>query len=239
MERLWLPEDECRLTLLACLEALGPVSEAQLQEFVARLDLIAWFDMALNLAALSDQGQIRRERHPAGLLLRLTEDGAESLRAFRSRIPASRRALIGREAPAWRARFARQLQAPGAVEGRDARLLFVEEARAAVELRFALSASASPEDVLSRWEEGAPAIRRSLTAALWGDGSVPDGMPSRDCAWERLDSLSGVLTLSPASPGALSVRLTLSDEADARRCAANWLLCRETLEAEIRAALEA
>ena len=61
VERLWLPEEECRLTLLACMEALGPVTEPQLTEFVARLDLIAYFDMALNLAALEDQRNLFAE----------------------------------------------------------------------------------------------------------------------------------------------------------------------------------
>ncbi len=237
MKRLWLPEDECRLTLLACLEALGPVTEPQLQEFVARLDLIAWFDMALNLAALSDQGQIARERRPAGLLLRLTEEGADALKGFRSRIPASRRALIDREAPAWRARFGRQLQAPCAFDGADARLMFAEDDRVAFEVRVALRGS-SPAAVQARWEERAAAVRRAVTEALWGDGTIPEDMPAQDCRWKPLDSLTGLLTLLPASPGALSLRLALRDESDARRFARSWPACRDALERTVRDELE-
>ena len=59
-----------------------------MEEFVARLDLIGYFDMAVNLAALIDQKQIIRERHPAGLLLFVSGNGGQALDAFRNRIPA-------------------------------------------------------------------------------------------------------------------------------------------------------
>ncbi len=237
MERLWLPEDECRLTLLACLEALGPVTEGQLTEFVGRLDLIGYFDMALNLGALEDQRQVRRERHPAGLMLGITEEGARALEAFRGRIPASRRALILREAPAWRARFARQLQAPCRVTGREALLMLLEGSRTAAELRLTLPEGCDPEGVRERWEERAPQAWRTVTAALWGDGTAPETMPEGS-RWERLDSLTGLLTLEAAAPGALSLRLALREESEARRCAARWPLCREPLERDIRRLLE-
>ena len=237
LERLWLPEEECRLTLLACLDQLGPVTDAQLEEFVARLDLIGYFDMALNLAALIDQRQIVRERHPAGLLLFLSSDGRQALDAFRNRIPASRRAAIEAQALEWRTRFKRSLQAPCRIEGTRAYCMLVESGTVLVEFALSLPGKTNPAVFRERWESAAPELWRQITAALYGDGSIPEEMPE-EVRWEQqTESLPGLLTLPPAQPDRLELQLTLSKEEDARRSAANWLKCREALEQTLRTAL--
>ena len=237
LERLWLPEEECRLTILACLEQLGPVTDAQLEEFVARLDLIGYFDMAVNLAALTDQKQIVRERHPAGLLLFLSLNGRQALDAFRNRIPASRRATIEAQAHEWRTRFKRSLQAPCRIEGMRTDCMLVESGRVLVEFTLSLPEGTNPAVFRERWESSAPALWRQITAALYGDGKIPEKMPE-EVRWEqRTVSESGHLTLPPAHPGSLQLQLTLDEEEDARRCAANWFLCRDELEKALLTAL--
>ncbi|MBR5345980.1 MAG: DUF4364 family protein [Clostridia bacterium] len=237
MERLWLPEEECRLTLLMCLDQLGPVTDAQLEEFVARLDLIGYFDMAVNLAALIDQKQIIRERHPAGLLLFVSGNGGQALDAFRNRIPASRRAAIEAQALEWRTRFKRSLQAPCRIEGKRAYCMLVESGTVLVEFALSLPEGTKPSAFRERWEAAAPGLWRQITAALYGDGRIPEKMPE-EVRWEqRTVSESGHLTLPPAHPGSLQLQLTLDEEEDARRCAANWFLCRDELEKALLTAL--
>ena len=230
MQRRWLPEEECRLTLLCCLEALGPVTDRQLESFVLRRGLAGYFDLALNLAALTDQGQVSREPHPAGPLLRLTEAGARALDAFRGRVPASSRQTIAEAAPAERARFARSRQAPCRFDGREAELTLTDRGQAVAALRLRLPEGARPEAVRARWEAAAPALWRRVTAALYGDGTVPDtpAEPASPDGWR---------TLAASGPGGLSLRVRTADKAEARRSAANWPGCRDELERAVRAAL--
>ena len=210
LERLWLPEEECRLTLLACLEQLGPVTDAQLEEFVARLDL---------------------------MLLFLSLNGRQALDAFRNRIPASRRATIEAQAHEWRTRFKRSLQAPCRIEGMRTDCMLVESGRVLVEFTLSLPEGTNPAVFRERWESAAPALWRQITAALYGDGKIPEKMPE-EVRWEqRTVSESGHLTLPPAHPGSLQLQLTLDEEEDARRCAANWFLCRDELEKALLTAL--
>ena len=237
MERLWLPEDECRLTLLACLEQLGPVTEAQLEEFVARLGLINYFDMAINLAARIDQGQITREPHPAGTLLFLPVDAGRVLDAFRNRIPASRRAAIEVQAAEWRTRFRRSLQAPCRIEGLRAYCMLVESGTALVEFVLSLPEGTNPAAFRERWESKAAELWRKLTVALYGDGTVPEAMPEGVLYEPETEERDGRLTLPPVRPGRLELRLCLNDEEKARRSAANWFGCREALEEAFLAAL--
>lgn len=237
MERLWLPEDECRLTLLACLEQLGPVTDAQLEEFVARLDLINYFDMAHNLAALIDQGQITREPHPAGTLLFLPVDAGRVLDAFRNRIPASRRAAIEAQAAEWRTRFRRSLQAPCRIDGLRAYCMLVESGTVLVEFALSLPKGTNPAAFRERWEAGAPELWRKMTAALYGDGAIPETMPEGVRYEPETEKRRGRLTLPPVCPGRLELQLCEDDEGEARRSAANWFGCREALEEAFLAAL--
>lgn len=226
MERRWMPEEECRLTLLQCLEALGPVTDRQLETFVLRSDLIGYFDFALNLGSLTDRGQVSREEHPAGILLRLTDAGRRVLEAYRGRIPSSRRQIIADASAPAREAFARSLQTPCRIDGRTAALTLTDREGAAAVLTLTLPETARPEEVRLRWEASAPRLWRRITEALYGDGTVPG---------ERGEALlrDGWLTLAASREGGLSLRLRTDDEAEARRSAARWPECREDLERDI------
>ena len=121
-------------------------------------------------------------------------------------------------------------------DGNIARLILAEHGRVAVEATLRLPESSNPVSVRARWKEEAPRLWRRITEELYGDGNVPEEMPE-EVHWEQTDSLTGILTLPPVQPGNLDLKLSLDDEGDARRCAANWPLCREALEREILAVL--
>ncbi len=238
MERQWIPETETRLTLLYCLDRLGPVTEDQLLEFLVMGDLLNWFDLRLNLEALTDSGQTARVPHPGGELITLTEAGAYTVRSFYVRLPGSRRAFVDAEAPHWRERFRLQRVTPSSVftaaDGTScARLQLEEQDRIRTEAVLRLPDGFPVHALHDRWQQAAPGFLRRLTLLL-SQGQEEE----KDTALER-DGDDWILRLGQAGRDPLALTLRLHSEALARRQAARWPACAGMLRDELLEALAA
>ena len=91
MERKHIPEPESKLTILYALRGLGPVTDTELLQFLAELDLMNYFTMQLNLCDMEEQGQLRTLPHPAGNLL---EPTAGEVRLFGQPVDRRSRAAL-------------------------------------------------------------------------------------------------------------------------------------------------
>lgn len=238
MERQWIPETETRLTLLYCLDRLGPVTEDQLLEFLVMGELLTWFDLRLNLEALTEGGQAVQTPHPGGELITLTEAGRYTVRSFSARLPASRRAFVDAEAPRWRERFRLQRVTPATVfttaEGRlCARLQLEERERIRVEAVLPLPEEYPVHALHDRWQQAAPGFLRQLTLLLSQGEAVPAG------AAPEQDGEDWILRLGQPGLDPLALTLRLGSEALALRQAARWPVCAEELRAGLLEALTA
>ena len=240
MERQWIPETETRLTLLYCLDRLGPVTENQLLEFLVTQELLTWFDLRLNLEALTESGQAERKAHTGGALITLTEAGAYTVRSFSSRLPGSRRALIDAEAPRWRERFRLQRITPAAAETlpdgrRLGRLQLEEQGQVRTEAALVLPEGFPVHELQARWQQAAPAFLRRLTLLL-SEGNAEQ--PAADAVLTR-DGDDWLLRLGEPGRDPLALALRLHGDALARRQAANWPACAAALRQELLSALTA
>lgn len=240
MERQWIPETETRLTLLYCLDRLGPVTEDQLLEFLVTEDLLTWFDLRLNLEALTDGVQAVRTPHPGGDLISLTESGAYTVRSFSARLPGSRRALIDAQAPRWRERFRLQRVTPASAftlpDGRVCgRLQLEERERVRTEAVLLLPKGFPVHALQRRWQQAAPGFLRSMTLALsQGEEKAPD-----DGVSLTRDGEDWLLHLGVPGTDPLALTLRLPGETLARKQAARWPACADTLRAALLEALSA
>ena len=246
MERKHIPEPESKLTILYALRGLGPVTDTELLQFLVELDLMNYFTMQLNLCDMEEQGQLRTLPHPAGNLLEPTAEGLYTLEAFAQRIPVSRRGVMDGAFPAWRARFRAEQQAPAdSFTLKDGsvclHLRLLEGGVPLMDAVLTLPGDEAPTLLEKRWRAAAPAVYDAVNRAL-ADGFQPDEPPAElpPCAAvQRLGGQEWLLSLTdtPEHP-AITLLLTLADEALARHCAARWPSCcrflRERMLQELR-----
>ena len=241
MERKYIPEPESKLTILYALRGLGPVTDTELLQFLVELDLMNYFTMQLNLCDMEEQGQLRTLPHPAGNLLEPTAEGMYTLEAFAQRIPVSRRGAMDSSFPAWRARFRAEQQAPAdSFTLKDGsvclHLRLLEGGVPLMDAVLTLPGDEAPTRLEKRWRAAAPAVYDAVTRAL-SDGFQPDA-PSAElplcAAIQRLGGQEWLLSLTdtPEHP-AITLLLTLADEALARHFASRWPSCHQALRERI------
>ena len=241
MERKHIPEPESKLTILYALRGLGPVTDTELLQFLVELDLMNYFTMQLNLCDMEEQGQLRALPHPAGNLLEPTAEGLYTLEAFVQRIPVSRRGAMDGAFPVWRARFRAEQQAPAdSFTLKDGsiclHLHLLEGGVPLMDAVLTLPADEAPTLLEKRWRAAAPAVYDAVNHAL-ADGFQPGSPPPElpPCtAVQRLGGQEWLLSLTdvPEHP-AMTLLLTLADEALARHYAIRWPSCCRTLRERI------
>ena len=239
MERKHIPETENRLMILYTLRQLGPVTAMQLLQAMTEGDLMNYITMQLALSDMESQGQISQHAHPLGNLIEVTGEGDYILRSFEKRIPASRRAVIDQNAPAWRERFATEQMAPAEAftlpDGRSViHLRLLDKAATLMDLLLYLPAGQTYTLLPDRWRSSVQLTYSTVLAYLTADYSPDMPMPEpgetetvRQC---RLDEWLLTLTDEPETPG-IDMILSLPDEHLARCCAQRWPI----VAADIRA----
>lgn len=227
MERRHISDTENRLVVLYALRKLGPVTSAQLLQFMVELDLMNYFTMQLALAEMEEQGQLTQRAHPLGSLYVTTTTGAYTLDSFAHRIPTSRRQLIDEQAGRWRARFRGEQLAPAdsfpLPDGTFCvRLRLLEEEGSLMDIVLLLPAADTPTLIQNRWHTAAQpiydAVMRTLADGYLEDLAVDDSplpQPTGNGNWLL------PLTDRPEHP-AFTVMLTLPGRHLANYCAGRW-----------------
>ena len=229
MERRVIPEAENRLVILYAMNGLGPVTDAQLLQFMADLDLMNYITLRLSMGELETQGQIVRRAHPGEELWEMTPEGRFTLENFGRRIPQSRRERMDGETANYRARFRQeQLTTAEAIAMPDGsaclRLRLQEERAALMELTVRVPVDEAPTTLAERWRRCAQTVYEAVIAALT-EGYTPDApMPSApESALKQVDGGEWLLMLSEGTEMPdISLMLPMPGEHLARWCASRW-----------------
>jgi len=246
MERKHIPETENRLLILYTLRSLGPVTAMQLLQAMAEGDLMNYITMQLALSDMESQGQITQRAHPLGNLIEVTGEGDFILRSFEKRIPASRRAVIDENAPAWRERFATEQMAPAEAftlpDGRTViHLRLLDSAATLMDLMLYLPAGKTFALLPERWRSCVQVTYSTVLAQLTTDYDPSLPMPALSATESvRQCGLNDwLLTLSdePETPG-IDLIMALPDEHLARCCALQWPLAAEEIRSFVLQVLE-
>ena len=246
MERKHIPETENRLVILYTLKKLGPVTAMQLLQAMAEGDLMNYITMQLALSDLESQGQISQHAHPLGNLIEVTGEGDYILRSFEKRIPASRRAVIDRNTPAWKERFATEQMAPAESftlpDGRTViHLRLLDKAATLMDLMLYLPAGKTFTLLPERWRGCVQVTYSTVLAHLTADYDPSLPMPDEDkTASVRQCGLNDwLLTLAdePEAPG-INLIMSLPDEHLARCSALRWPLAAEAIRTFVLEVLE-
>ncbi len=246
MERKHIPETENRLLILYTLRSLGPVTAMQLLQAMAEGDLMNYITMQLALSDMESQGQISQRAHPLGNLIEVTGEGDYILRSFEKRIPASRRAVIDQNAPAWRERFATEQMAPAESftlpDGRTViHLRLLDSAATLLDLMLYLPAGKTFTLLPERWRSCVQVTYSTVLAHLTADYDPSLPMPDADKtpSVRQCGVNDWLLTLSdePETSG-IDLIMALPDEHLARCCALQWPLAAESIRAFVLEMLE-
>lgn len=229
MERRVIPEAENRLVILYAMNGLGPVTDAQLLQFMVDMDLMNYITLRLSMSELETQGQIVRRAHPGEELWDVTSEGRFTLESFGRRIPQSRREHMDREAANYRARFRQeQLTTAEAVDMPDGmaclRLRLHEERASLMELTLCVTAAEVPTTLAERWRRCAQTVYEAVIAALT-EGYTPDApMPYvPENALRQVDGGEWLLMLNEGTEKPdIALMLPMPGEHLARWCASRW-----------------
>ncbi|GHU68489.1 hypothetical protein FACS1894184_10590 [Clostridia bacterium] len=99
---------EDKLLLLYAMHGLGPTTAEQLLRFFVDRDEMNYIDLQLALAELRENGLLRKQMHPLGVLFQPSVAGIQTLELFQKRLPYSRRVSIDDALVGWRARFSHE-----------------------------------------------------------------------------------------------------------------------------------
>ena len=228
MERKHIPETENRLVILYALRRLGPVTSMQLLQAMAESDLMNYITMQLALSDMESQGQISQHAHPLGNLIEVTGEGDYILRSFEKRIPASRRAVIDQNAPAWRERFATEQMAPAESftlpDGRTViHLRLLDSAATLMDLMLYLQPGCTITLLPERWRACVEMTYTTVLACLSAEYDPASPMPDagrddvRQCGAD-----DWLLTLTSQGSAGIDLIMSLPDEHLARCSALRW-----------------
>lgn len=162
---------EHKLLVLYAMNGLGPATAEQLLRFFVDRDQMNYIDLQIALAELRENGLIRRQVHPVGVLLVPTADGMETLRMFRRRIPYSARHSVDDALMGWRAKFSHERHVMHKVTERqdgsiEVRLSVVEEDDTLIELMLRVPDDERAERFCDTWTKKAGAIYARLMRVL-------------------------------------------------------------------------
>ncbi|MDR1598717.1 MAG: DUF4364 family protein [Oscillospiraceae bacterium] len=107
MQRKGSPTED-KLLLLYAMHGLGPTTAEQLLRFFVDRDQMNYIDLQLALAELRENGLLRKQLHPLGVLYQPSVAGIQTLELFQRRIPYSRRVSVDDALIGWRARFSHE-----------------------------------------------------------------------------------------------------------------------------------
>ncbi|MDR0396664.1 MAG: DUF4364 family protein [Oscillospiraceae bacterium] len=110
---------EDKLLLLYAMHGLGPTTAEQLLRFFVDRDQMNYIDLQLALAELRENGLLRKQLHPLGVLYQPSVSGIQTLELFQKRIPYSRRVSIDDALIGWRARFSHEQHVVHRVETQE------------------------------------------------------------------------------------------------------------------------
>ena len=166
-----LDETDRKLYTLLALRELGGCTHTQLLYFMFENDIMSYFDLALALHELVDEGQLVRTNHPLDYLYAPTSAGLETLSFFINRLPHSKVVLISDRAPAWKQRFQREKQYAAKVTQNASgeyvvQLNLVEGNVARLSIDLPVPEHAMAERMARRWPECAGKVYQQLLKAL-------------------------------------------------------------------------
>ena len=156
-----------KLALLYALTQLSPCTRDQLQRFMTETGAMEPFTALVETGALIEDGFLSEQECLEGVLLRINAPGEEVLRLFGEDILASVQEKIDGEGPAWRRRFAMELQLPAQCtkdgDGYETLARFLDEGTVLLECRLR-----GPEDLCRRmaalWPKSGAELYSCLTA---------------------------------------------------------------------------
>lgn len=165
------PDDEQRLIVLCCLNALGPCTELQLLQFLFEYDVMNYFEMMFALNDLCDRGQAARTKKGAGYSYAVTAAGAEALLLFGNRVPPSVYTLLKKYGGEWKQRFRREAQNLAEINQTDRgeyalNLRVVEQDMDMMTLSFTLPTRDMARLIADRWPRRAAQIYAEIFRML-------------------------------------------------------------------------
>lgn len=104
------PDLENKLLALFAIEELGPLTNLQLLQFLAELDLMDYITMQLILGEMMESGHLQMAPHAMGGLYTLSFTGKENMSMFLHRLPHSIQQQVKEAAVIWKPRFQREMQ---------------------------------------------------------------------------------------------------------------------------------
>ncbi|MBQ2028831.1 MAG: DUF4364 family protein [Clostridia bacterium] len=166
-----LTESEGKLFTLLTLRELGSCSHLQLLDFMTEYGIMSYFDLALALPALVNEGQAARISHPFDNLYTITEAGLETLSFFVDRLPHSKVKLICDMAPDRRARFQQEKQYVGKLLQNDngeyvAHLTLNDGSKTLLTLDIPSPEKSLAKSLVSSWPRCAGEIYQDLMRAF-------------------------------------------------------------------------
>jgi hypothetical protein len=164
-----------KLLLLYAMHGLGPTTAEQLLRFFVDLDQMNYIDLQLALAELRENGLLRKQIHPLGVLYQPSVSGIETLRLFSKRIPYSRRVRIDDALIGWRARFSHEQHVMHKVDtledgSKSVRLSIIEQEEELLSLTMRASDEAQAEVFCRAWSRRASTLYSSILRALSDGG---------------------------------------------------------------------
>ena len=232
LDRKIIPDREYRLTILCCLQHLGPVTVTELFRFVSALNLMNYIDLQLNLIDLEEQQQLTRTPRGSDELITATEAGLYTLNSFSGQIPASRRESIASAAEEWRNRFSTEQQTLAEVfplEGGRCcvRLRLMERETVLIDLVQELEVP-TVTSLRERWRKGSGEIYALVMALLAQgyEGTSPQEELPENAQLQQLQSGDWLLSLSGQT---INLLLSLPEKSLAERMAVNWPGAQQTL----------
>jgi len=170
------PDEEQKLSVLSCLEALGPCTELQLLQFLFEYDLMNYFEMMFALNDLCDRGQAGRTKKQASFLYQVTEAGREALRLFGGRVPPSLKTLLSQQGPGWKKRFQMEMQNRHSVTQTDRgefalNLQVVEQDMDMMRLTLTMPTRELAQQLAEKWPQRASRVYDAVIRILTEDDS--------------------------------------------------------------------
>ena len=247
MQRKVIPDSEHKLVILYILDRFGPLTETQLYIFLIDMHLMQYIDLKINQVEMEERGEIHYLQHPTGQLMAITPTGKYALDTFVNHIPASKRALIDRETPAWRTLFRAQLNTVVTSVARQGercwyRMRILEGQATLLDLTVLLDESPRSDRWNEEWSTTGTQIYGALTAAL-GDGFTGErsaaDLPPTAVVRQVNDTEWMVHLMDDVDHPALTVTLMLPDAGVAHHYARRWEANKQQLFSAIQQAMVA
>lgn len=165
------PQSEAQLVILYMLDRLGPVTDANLLDFLTEAGLMNYLEMMPALGRLCQEGAVSEAPEGAFRRYQLEAPGREFLAMYLGRIPHSDRETVDRYLPEWQAalRVQRDYQADMAQTPKgdfDVSLRMMERGRPVMTVTVNLPSSDIAARLCRRWQEKGGEVYGALLRPL-------------------------------------------------------------------------